>query len=157
MAKQIVGISIGEHFQNLLFRPVRTPFQLAGLRNLLVLNCHLFHKSVNNSTVAGRCPAYWRPGFSSRTLVGSAVMPIGVLEMNPAIPHAALSTTPLSRGFTGHLLLRNSLAEPFFRLLRKLFHGELPQIGSPECMGLMIPQAGATIELFGRPPFAKRH
>jgi hypothetical protein len=75
-------------------------------------------------------------------LVGSAVMPIGVLEMNPAIPHAALSTTPLSGGFAGYLLLRNSLAEPLFWLLRKLFHGELPQIGSPRFMGLMIPQAG---------------
>ena len=44
---------------------------------------------------------------------------------------------------------RNSLAEPLFRLLRKLFHGELPQIGSPRFMGLMIPQVGDTFELFG--------
>ena len=66
-------------------------------------------------------------------------MPIGVLEMNPAKPHAAQSTAPLSRGFAGYLLLGNSLAEPLFWLLRKLFHGELPQIGSPGCMGLMIP------------------
>ena len=76
-------------------------------------------------------------------------MPIGVLEVNPAIPHAALSTTPLSGSFASYLLLRNSLAEPLFRLLRKLFHGELPQIGSPRFMGLMIPQAGDTFELFG--------
>jgi hypothetical protein len=76
-------------------------------------------------------------------------MPIGVLEVNPAIPHAALSTTPLSGSFASYMLLRNSLAEPLFRLLRKLFHGELPQIGSPGFMGLMIPQAGDTFELFG--------
>jgi hypothetical protein len=68
-------------------------------------------------------------------------MPVGVLEMNPAIPHAALSTAPLSGGFASRLLLRNALAEPLFRLLSKLFHSELPQIGSPGCMGLMIPQA----------------
>lgn len=53
-------------------------------------------------------------------------MPIGVLEVNPAIPHAALSTTPLSGSFASYMLLRNSLAEPLFRLLRKLLHGELP-------------------------------
>ena len=76
-------------------------------------------------------------------------MPIGVLEMNPAIPHAALSATPLSGSFASYLLLRNSLAEPLFRQLRKLFHGELPQIGSPGFMGLMIPQAVDTFELFG--------
>ena len=35
------------------------------------------------------------------------------------------------------------------RLLRKLFHGELPLIGSPRVVGLMIPQAGDTFELFG--------
>jgi hypothetical protein len=75
-------------------------------------------------------------------------MPIGVLEMNPAIPHAALRTAPLSGSFASYLLLRNSLAEPFFRLLRKLFHGELHQIGSPEFMRLMIPQAVDTFELF---------
>jgi hypothetical protein len=68
-------------------------------------------------------------------------MPIGVLEMNPAIPHAALSTMPLSGSFASYLLLRNSLAESLFRLLRKLFHGELPQIGSPGFMGMMIPRA----------------
>jgi len=50
-------------------------------------------------------------------------MPIGVLEVNPAIPHVALSTTPLSGTFASYMLLRNSLAEPLFRLLRKLFHG----------------------------------
>jgi hypothetical protein len=61
-------------------------------------------------------------------------MPIGVLEMNPAIPQAALSTTPLSGSFAGYMLLQNSLAELLFRLLCKLFHGELPQIGSPEFM-----------------------
>jgi hypothetical protein len=87
--------------------------------------------------------------YLSRTLVGSAVMPIGVLEVNPAIPHAALSTTPLSGSFASYMLLRNSLAEPLFRLLRKLFHGELPQIGSPGFVGLMIPHAGDTFELFG--------
>ncbi len=76
-------------------------------------------------------------------------MPIGILEVNPAIPHAALSTTPLSGGFASYMLLRNSLAKPLFRLLRKLFHGELPQIGSLGFMGLMIPQAGDTFELFG--------
>lgn len=84
-------------------------------------------------------------------------MPIGVLEMNPAIPHAALSTMPLSGSFASYLLLRNSFAEPLFRLLRKLFHAELPQIGSPRCMGLMIPQAGDTFKLFGTPPVAKKH
>jgi len=76
-------------------------------------------------------------------------MPIGVLEVNPAIPHAALSTAPLSGSFASYMLLRNSLAEALFRLLRKLFHGELPQIGSPGFMGLMIPQAGDRFELFG--------
>jgi hypothetical protein len=76
-------------------------------------------------------------------------MPIGVLEVNPAIPHVALSTTSLSGSFASYMLLRNSLAEPLFRRLRKLFHGELPQIGSPGFMGLMIPQAGDTFELFG--------
>jgi hypothetical protein len=82
-------------------------------------------------------------------------MPIGVLEMNPAIPEPTLRTSPLSGSFASHMLLRNSLAEPLFRLLRKLFHGELPQIGSPEYMGLMIPQAGDTFELFGTPPLTK--
>jgi hypothetical protein len=82
-------------------------------------------------------------------------MPIGVLEMNPAIPHAALSTTPLSGSFASYLLLRNSLAEALFRLLRELFHGELPQIGSPEFMRLMISQAGDIFALFGTPPLAK--
>jgi hypothetical protein len=82
-------------------------------------------------------------------------MPIGVLEMNPAIPPAALTTTPLSGSFASYLLLRNPLAEPLFRLLRKLLHGELPQIGSPGFMRLMIPQAGDTFELFGTPPLAK--
>lgn len=76
-------------------------------------------------------------------------MPIGVLKMNPAIPHAALSATPLSGSFASYMLLRNSLAKPFFQLLRELFHGELPQIGSLGFMGLMIPQAGDTFELFG--------
>jgi hypothetical protein len=76
-------------------------------------------------------------------------MPIGVLEVNPAIPHAALSTTPLSGSFASYMLLRNSLAEPLFRLFRKLLHGELPQIGSPGFMDLMIPQAGDTFDLFG--------
>ena len=79
-------------------------------------------------------------------------MPIGVLEMNPAIPHAALSTTSLSGSLASYLLLRNSLAEPLFRLLRKLFHGELPQIGSLGFMRLMIPQAGDIFELFGTFP-----
>jgi hypothetical protein len=79
-------------------------------------------------------------------------MPIRVLEMNPAIPHAALSTTPLRGSFASYLLLRDSLAEPLFRLLRKLFHGELPQIGSPAFMRLMIPHAGDTFELFGAFP-----
>ena len=69
-------------------------------------------------------------------------MPIGVLEVNPAIPHAALTATPLSGSFASYMLLRNSFAEPFFRLIRKLFHGELPQIGSPGFMRLMIAQAG---------------
>jgi hypothetical protein len=64
-------------------------------------------------------------------------MPIGVLEMNPAIQHATLSTTPLSGSLAGYLLLRNPLAEPLSWLLRKLFHGELPRIGSPEFMRLM--------------------
>jgi hypothetical protein len=82
-------------------------------------------------------------------------MPIGVLEMNPAVPHPALSTTPLSGSFASYMLLRNSLAESLCRLLRKLFHGELPQIGSPGFMRLMIPQAGDTFELFGTPPLAK--
>jgi hypothetical protein len=82
-------------------------------------------------------------------------MPIGVLEMNPAKPHPALSATPLSRSFASYLLLRNSLAEPLLRLLGKFFHGELPQIGSPGFMVLMIPQAGDTFELFGTPPLAK--
>jgi len=99
--------------------------------------------------------AYRLVHYSSRALVGSAVMPIGVLEMNPAIPHAALSATPLSGSFASYLLLRNSLAEPLFRQLRKLFHGELPQIGSPGFMGLMIPHAVDTFELFGTPPVAK--
>ena len=76
-------------------------------------------------------------------------MPIGVLKMNPAIPHAALSTTPLSGSFANYMLLRNTLAEPLFRLLLKLFHGELPEIGSPGFMALMIPQDGDTFELFG--------
>ena len=71
-------------------------------------------------------------------------MPIGVLEMSPAIPHAALGTTPLRGSFASYLLLRDSLAEPLFRQLHMLFHGELPQIGSPGFMGLMIPQAGDT-------------
>jgi hypothetical protein len=93
--------------------------------------------------------AYRLARYSSRTLVGRAVMPIGVLEVNPAIPHAALSTTSLSGSFAGYLLLRNSLAESLSRLLRKLFHGELPQIGSPGFMALMIPQAVDTFELFG--------
>src|SRR5271169_346686 len=74
-------------------------------------------------------------------------MPIGVLEVNPAIPHTALSTTPLSGSFASYMLLPNPLAEPLFRLLCKLFHGELPQIGSPGFMGLMIPQAGDTFEI----------
>ena len=75
--------------------------------------------------------AQWLLAYSSRTLVGSTVMPIGVLEVNPAIPHAALCTMSLGGSFASYMLLRNSLAEPLFRLLRKLFHGELPQIGSP--------------------------
>jgi|HubBroStandDraft_6_1064221.scaffolds.fasta_scaffold12103_2 hypothetical protein len=74
-------------------------------------------------------------------------MPVGVLEMNPAIPHPALSTAPLGGSFASRLLLRNSLAEPLFRLRRKLFHRELPQIGSPGCMGPMIPQAGYKLVL----------
>jgi hypothetical protein len=82
-------------------------------------------------------------------------MPIGVLEMNPAIPHAALSTTAVRGSFASYMLPRNSLAESLSRLLRKLFHGELPQIGSPGFMGLMIPQAGDTFELFGTPLLAK--
>jgi hypothetical protein len=68
-------------------------------------------------------------------------MPIGVLEMNPAIPHAALTTTPLSRSFAGYLLLRNSLAQPFCRLLRKLFHGNSLK-SEVQVYWLMIPQAG---------------
>jgi hypothetical protein len=82
-------------------------------------------------------------------------MPVGVLEMNPAKPHPALSTTPLSGSFASYMLLRNSLAEPLFRLLRKLFHHDLPQIGSPGFMRLMIPQAVDTFELFGT-PFLRR-
>jgi len=65
-------------------------------------------------------------------------MPIGIREMNPAIPLAALCTMPLSGSFTGHLLLRNSVAQPLLRLFRRLVHGDLPQIGGPEVIGLMI-------------------
>jgi hypothetical protein len=65
-------------------------------------------------------------------------MPIGIREMNPAIPLAALCTTPLGRNFTGHLLLRNSLAQSLLRLFRRFVHGDLPQIGGPEVIGLMI-------------------
>jgi hypothetical protein len=36
-----------------------------------------------------------------------------------------------------------------FSAASQIFHGELPQIGSPRFMGLMIPQAGDTFELFG--------
>jgi hypothetical protein len=59
-------------------------------------------------------------------------MPVGIREMNPAIPLAALRTTPLGRDFTGHLLLRHSLTQPLFRLFRRFVHSDLPQIGGPE-------------------------
>jgi hypothetical protein len=59
------------------------------------------------------------------------MMPIRILEMNPAKPQAALSATPLGWSFASHLLLGNSLAEALLRILRFLVHSELPQIGSP--------------------------
>jgi hypothetical protein len=65
-------------------------------------------------------------------------MPIGIREMNPAIPLAALCTTPLSGNFAGYLLLRNSLTQPLLRIFRKFFHGDLPQKGGPELIGLMV-------------------
>ena len=65
-------------------------------------------------------------------------MPIGIREMNPAIPLAALCTTPLSGNFTVHLLVRNSLTQPLLRLFRRFVHGDVPQIGGPEVIGLMI-------------------
>jgi hypothetical protein len=65
-------------------------------------------------------------------------MPIGIREMNPAVPLAALRTTPLGRDFTNHLLLRNSLTQPLLRLFRRFVHSDLPQIGGPEVIGLMI-------------------
>ena len=62
-------------------------------------------------------------------------MPIGIREMNPAIPLAALCTTPLSGNFAGYLLLRNSLTQPLLRLFRRFVHGDLPQIRGPEDIG----------------------
>jgi hypothetical protein len=65
-------------------------------------------------------------------------MPIGIREMNPAIPLAALCATPLSGNFTRHLLLRHSLTQPLLWLFRRFVHGDLTQIGGPEVIGLMI-------------------
>jgi hypothetical protein len=101
-----------------------------ALESLARLRVRFAQKSFTVSVPASRIVVV---SHSSRTLVGSAVVPIGVLKVNPAIPHAALSTTPLSGSFAYYMLLRDSLAEPLFRLLRKLFHGELPK---SEVLGL---------------------
>jgi hypothetical protein len=70
-------------------------------------------------------------------------MPVGVLEMNPAIPKPALTTASLSVSFTSHLLVRNSLAEPFLRFFLAFDHGDLLRTGSPELMGAMVSHAVA--------------
>ena len=53
-------------------------------------------------------------------------MPIGIREMNAAKPQSTLSAAPLSRPFASDLLLRDSFAEPLFRLLCNLLHDDLP-------------------------------
>jgi hypothetical protein len=63
---------------------------------------------------------------SASALIGSAVVPIRILEMNPAKPQAALSAAALGGSFASHLLLGNSLAEALLRVLGILGHGELP-------------------------------
>jgi hypothetical protein len=69
------------------------------------------------------------------------MVPIRILEMNPAKPQPALRATPLGGSFASHLLLGNSLAEALLRMLRFLVHGELPQFGSPGNRLPMIAQA----------------
>src|SRR5271155_19560 len=87
---------------------------------------------------------------SARTLVRSAGVPVGILEMNPAIPKSALRAATLSGSFTSHLSVRSSLAEPFLRFFLTFGQVDLHRTGSPELREVMVAHAGdAFTSLFG--------